>query len=234
MPGEQVVWRLAAEDDFGHATSGETLALTRTYTYDALSGIPASRGLTVTSAGTVLQADTYVFDAATGNLSSRHSSSSSDTEYFQYDTLGRLTAWSAGLNTRTAMYSTLGNPTSKSGTGYYSYGTASSPFRVTGLSLADATAVPARSHTASYNVLDRPYSLSEGGRRASFTYDADGERVKMEVCEVAGPDTTALLTRYYIGGRYELDVTASGARRRRLCWMFRSLPPGRSVRPQER
>lgn len=216
LPGGQVVWRLAAEDDFGHATSGGTLALTRTCTYDALSGMPASRGLAVTSAGTVLQADTYVFDAATGNLSSRHSSSSSDTEYFQYDALGRLTAWSAGLNTRTAMYSTLGNPTSKSGTGYYSYGTASSPFRVTGLSLADAAAVPARSQTVSYNVLDRPSSLSEGGRRASFTYDADGERVKMEVCEVAGPDTTALLTRYYIGGRYELDVTASGARRRRL------------------
>ena len=41
-----------------------------------------------------------------------------------------------------------------------------------------------------------------------FTYNAGGERVKMQVTQ----GTTALSTRYYIGGRYESD-TQTGTER---------------------
>ena len=216
VPGGTVVWQLTAEDDFGHPTQGVTGGLTRTYAYDALSGMPTARGITVTSGGAVLQDDTYAFNAATGNLTSRHAASATDTEYFQYDASDRLVSWAVGLYTRTAMYSALGNPTFKSGTGYYTYGTSASPFRVTGIDLAEPAAVPGRSQALTYNVLDRPETLSEGGRTAAFTYDEAGDRVKMAVTQGSAGGSQALLTRYYIGGRYEVDVTPTGAIRQRL------------------
>jgi hypothetical protein len=37
---------------------------------------------------------------------------------------------------------------------------------------------------------------------ATFTYNAAGDRVKMDVMQAS----TALLTRYYLGGQYELDA----------------------------
>lgn len=216
VPGGTVVWQLTAEDDFGHPTQGVTGGLTRTYAYDALSGMPTARGITVTSGGAVLQDDTYAFNAATGNLTSRHAASATDTEYFQYDASDRLVSWAVGLYTRTAMYSALGNPTFKSGTGYYTYGTSASPFRVTGIDLAEPAAVPGRSQALTYNVLDRPETLSEGGRTAAFTYDEAGDRVKMAVTQGSAGGSQALLTRYYIGGRYEVDVTPTDATRQRL------------------
>lgn len=44
-------------------------------------------------------------------------------------------------------------------TGYYTYGTSASPFRVTGIDLAEPAAVPGRSQALTYNVLDRPETL---------------------------------------------------------------------------
>ncbi len=87
---------------------------------------------------------------------------------------------------------------------------------MTGIDLAEPDAVPGRSQALTYNVLDRPETLSEGGRTAAFTYDEAGDRVKMAVTQGSAGGSQALLTRYYIGGRYEVDVTPTGAIRQRL------------------
>ena len=58
----------------------------------------------------------------------------------------------------------------------------------------------------SLTCFNRPSVLAEGGRSAAFTYNADGDRVKMAVTDSTGN----ILTRYYLGGRYECDSTAVG------------------------
>ena len=60
--------------------------------------------------------------------------------------------------------------------------------------------------TTSFTCFNRPSVLAEGGRSAAFTYNADGNRVKMAVTDSTGN----ILTRYYLGGRYECDSTAVG------------------------
>lgn len=217
LPGGDTVWQLLAEDDFGHPSGGKTGVLSRTYSCDSLSGLPASRGITVGSSGTVLQADTYSFSASTGNLTARAGASSTCGEAFQYDGLDRLYAWSVDLYTRSAIYDALGNPSFKSGAGYYTYGNSAHPFQVTSISLSEPAALPSRAQTVTYNILDRPEILSEGGRKASFTYDASGDRVKMTVTDsLPGGTPSTLLERYYLGGRYEADRLPSGAVRQRL------------------
>ena len=52
--------------------------------------------------------------------------------------------------------------------------------------------------------------MTEGGRSAAFTYNGDGARVKMNVSDGA----TSVLSRYYIGNQYELDVTPNGTTER--------------------
>ena len=58
----------------------------------------------------------------------------------------------------------------------------------------------------SLTCFNRPSVLAEGGRSAAFTYNADGDRVKMAVTDSTG----TIPTRYYLGGRYECDSTAVG------------------------
>ncbi len=60
--------------------------------------------------------------------------------------------------------------------------------------------------TTSFTCFNRPSVLAEGGRSAAFTYNADGDRVEMAVTDSTGN----ILTRYYLGGRYECDSTAVG------------------------
>lgn len=52
----------------------------------------------------------------------------------------------------------------------------------------------------------RPSSISENGFKALFSYDADGNRVKMNLTK----DGALQLNRYYIGGVYEIDETLAG------------------------
>ena len=54
-----------------------------------------------------------------------------------------------------------------------------------------------------YNAYDRPATISQDYKTATFTYNSSHERVKMHV---ARPDGD--LTRYYVGGRYERESDA--------------------------
>lgn len=54
-----------------------------------------------------------------------------------------------------------------------------------------------------YNAYDRPATISQDYKTATFTYNSSHERVKMHV---ARPDGD--LTRYYVGGRYEIESDA--------------------------
>ena len=87
------------------------------------------------------------------------------------------------------------------------YGNTDRPYLVTMLS-PEGTAILLRNQSISYSSFQRPSRIDENGLSASFTYNASGERVKMYVAN----GITPVLTRYYIGGQYELDAQSNKER----------------------
>ena len=100
-----------------------------------------------------------------------------------------------------------GNITSMPGVGTLAYENSAKPYQVTMLT-PTGTAVPIREQSVTYTSYQRPNTISEDGITASFAYNSAGDRVKMDVKQ----GTTALLTRYYIGGQYELDTQTNTER----------------------
>ena len=108
------------------------------------------------------------------------------------------------------VYADNGNITSMDGVGMMEYGTTSRPYQITALYPESENVVPSRVQNVSYTCYSRPSILTEGGRSAAFTYDGEGNRVKMYVSD----SSTPLLTRYYVGDRYEYDQTSGGTKER--------------------
>lgn len=201
LPDGTIVWSLSSENDFGMATAISSGGITREYGFTAF-GMPAYRRMD----GGELQDFTYSFDIATGNLLSRTDGVNGQTETFSYDGLNRLVT----AGGRRIGYDNRGNILSMDGVGSMTYGSAGHPYRITMLTPEGNGLVPGRRQSVSYTCYNRPSVLTEGGRSAAFTYNGDGDRVKMYVAD----GTAQVLSRYYIGGRYEYDLTAAGNRER--------------------
>lgn len=201
LPDGTVVWRLASENELGMPTEIETGDITREYGYTAF-GMPTYRRMD----GSDLQDFTYNFDVSTGNLLSRSDGVNGQTETFGYDNLNRLVA----IGSRQISYDSKGNILSMDGVGTMTYGSSLHPYRITTLAPEEDGLVTDRQQIISYTCYNRPSVLTEGGRSAAFTYNGDSDRVKMYVADGA----TQVLSRYYIGGRYEYDQTQSDSKER--------------------
>ena len=196
-----VVWNVTAENDLGMPTAVTTGSVTREYGYTAF-GMPTYRRMS----GGSLQDMRYQFDPQTGNLTMRRDETRGLSETFGYDNLNRLVS----MGNRQISYDSKGNILSVSGVGSMSYGSSAHPYQVTSLTTSSSNVVANRAQSVSYTCYSRPSVLTEGSRSAAFTYNGDGDRVKMY--EANG--STQVLTRYYIGGQYEFDQTPSGTKER--------------------
>lgn len=183
-----------AVNEFLQPTSVTTGDITRTYTYSQY-GMPVRRTM-----GNLMDVS-YQFDPARGNLMSRTDNIHDIAETFSYDSMNRLT----GAGDRAITYSPGGNITSIEDVGNLSYADENHPYRVTQLDLT-GNAVPAAPQSITYTCYQRPAQVTESGRSATFTYDADGRRIKMYLSDGTDP----VLSRYYLGDRYEIDVTPEG------------------------
>ena len=201
LPDETIVRCLVSENDLGLATGIITGVIGREYGFTAF-GLPTYRKLDDGN----LQDFTYQFDPLTGNLLVRTDGLNNQTEQFGYDNLNRLTS----IGNRVIAYADNGNITSMDGVGMMEYGTTSRPYQITSLYPESDNVVPSRVQNVSYTCYSRPSILTEGGRSAAFTYDGEGKRVKMYVAD----GSTQLLTRYYVGDRYEFDQTSGGTKER--------------------
>ena len=188
----RTVWSLMSENELGLPTKALTGTVERSYSY---SGYGQIAGRTMGG----VQDFGYSFSPLTGNLTVRTDRTRNITENFGYDSLNRLT----DNNGRAVTYAENGNITSMETVGTFTYGKSSRPYQLTEAELTGDDIYPERDQTVSYTSFSRPSRLNEGGRSASFTYNGSHERVKMYVAD----GTEAVLTRYYIGGCYELDVT---------------------------
>ena len=187
----RTVWSLMSENELGLPTKALTGTVERSYSYTACGQIA---GRTIEG----MQDFGYSFSPLTGNLTARTDRTRSITENFGYDSLNRLT----DNDGQAVTYAENGNITSMEAVGTFTYGKSSRPYQVTEAELTGDDIYPERDQTVSYTSFSRPSRLNEGGRSASFTYNGSHERVKMYVAD----GTEAVLTRYYIGGRYELDM----------------------------
>ncbi|MBO5419826.1 MAG: hypothetical protein J6A22_07050 [Bacteroidales bacterium] len=193
------VRRIDSENSFGMPIQVTTGSVIRTYSYSQY-GLPTRRTM-----GQIMDWS-YSFDTAKGNLTARTDNCRNITENFTYDGLNRL----KGMDDRRITYSANGNITMIDDVGSFKYrNKAVSPYQVTDLEL-DGDAMPSRLQEAQYTCYNRPSIIEEGGRSAAFTYNGDGDRVKMNVSDGA----TSVLTRYYIGNQYEMDVTPTGTTER--------------------
>ena len=202
LPDGTIVWRLDAENDLGITTGITTGGINREYGYDDF-GIPTYRKM---DSG-YLQDFRYVFNPATRNLESRQDVLRNQIETFTYDNLNRLV--SAG--DRQFEYDSFGNIITIGGVGTLGYEKQDRPYQITTLSpMGEGSGfLTDRAQTISYTCYSRPSRINEGERSAAFTYNGAGDRVKMTVKDGNIREGTLknILTRYYIGGSYECDIT---------------------------
>ena len=216
LPDSSVVFRLQAENELGQPHWIKTGAVSRQYRFDAY-GLPTQRRMVVGAGGplTTLQDFSYAFDAATGNLSARSDDLNGTDETLEYDSLWRLvqaaTTVRRAVTSRSFTFEDNGNFTHHSGVGFINYDDPGSPYKATSLTNPAyiTTLIPKQDIT--YNAYDRPTSISQDGITASLTYNGAEDRVRMAVVDSTGAVPATLLTRYYLGGRYEIDIAPAGS-----------------------
>ena len=204
--GATSIWQLTGENALGQPTSSLTGPITRAYGYNNY-GIPTGRSANSSSDGT-FQNHSYDFDIAKGNLYYRKDNKRNRQENFGYDNLNRLTSYPGitGSPVNNVVYDIKGNITEKSDVGStFYYDTPNKPYAVSGIDAGTREAIPQRSQSVTYTSFERPSVISENGYEASFTYDGSGSRKKMQMKQ----NNSVIYSRYYLGDRYELDVSSS-------------------------
>ncbi|MHB8747410.1 MAG: RHS repeat domain-containing protein, partial [Gammaproteobacteria bacterium] len=160
--------------------------------------------------GSATQYLNYNYDAL-GNLLLRYTDR---IELFSYDNLNRMTSASIpGVVTKSLAYDSLGNITSKSDVGSYTYdpqhihavktaGSGSYTYDANG---NQKTGPNGRRIT--YTSFNQPLSLTQGGKTNSFVYDGDHQRVM----ETTSDGTTITIhPRIDLGAHYEEVHKANG------------------------
>lgn len=201
LNGTTSIFSITSENNQGRVANIGTGSFSRYYDY-TVSGYPTSR--VVVTSGPPKQNIQYSFNEQTGNLSSRSYPLVNKTETFSYDNLNRLT----GFGSHTMGYDNNGNITSKGDVGNFAYNTSGKPYAVSSVTLTNSISVGTQN--VSYYSFDRPNEISDNGYTASFTYNGNFDRVKMQMLH----NSSTSLTRYYLGGCYELDVKPSGTTER--------------------
>ncbi|WP_372776639.1 FG-GAP-like repeat-containing protein [Mangrovibacterium sp.] len=181
------------------ATFGSSLY--GTYGYDSYGYPTYSKAQ---NSGSYRQDYRYSFNPVTGNLNSRENYLKSKSESFTYDNLDRLQTVTGPQNL-TMDYDANGNITTKSDVGsIFVYEHPTIPYALTGIEsstglIADDT------QTATYTSFEQVSTIDESDYYATFTYNSDQQRAKMEVVQVA----STILTRWYAGNSYMKETEGS-------------------------
>ena len=187
------VLTLTAENDLGQPTAASSGSVSRSYGYSNY-GFPRFRKLSC--GGNNLQELWTMFNPLTGNLDGRYfiaDGMPEGDEYYSYDQLGRLTD---GVT-----YDTKGNIIYLSYVGTMTYPDTDHPYRIGRLNASNASVTRPFAQTVTYTAYDRPATITENYPVASFTYNAEHGRVKMQTAAMG----SVVQKKYYIGDRYESE-----------------------------
>jgi len=148
----------------------------------------------------------YSFNTVTGNLNSRENYLRSKSESFDYDNLDRLDTVTGPQNLKMD-YAANGNINVikyDADTLIYGYNHSTKPYALTDLEASDGL-IPNETQIATYTSFDQVSTIGEGDYYATFTYNADDQRAKMQVTDLG----STILTRWYAGSRYIKEVKGS-------------------------
>jgi RHS repeat-associated protein len=206
-----ILWNLNLLDARLNATSetyGNGLWLQNGF--DVLTGVPLTRQSGTGGQSSNVQNLSYVWDTA-GNLSNRQDLRQSLTETFSYDALDRLTLASGPAAQSTSIgYDAIGNLTSKTGVGTYTYHATRKHAVVTagGASYGydgNGNLTSRSGATVSWSSYNLPtYIADPNGYSAQFWYAPDRSRWKQVSSYSGGTETTL-----YVGGLLEKLTTAT-------------------------
>lgn len=202
LNGTTNVYSIATLSSHGTASSIVSGSITRKYQYTPAGLLNERSG---TSHNKKYQDFSYTFNVHTLNMMARKDNLRNLTENFKYDNLNRLMSF--GDNSTT--YDSKGNITSQSDVGSFDYDIPQKPYAVSGVTLTSEN-MPVCNQEVEYTSFSRPKSISENGYIADFSYFADYERTKMAISH----DNNNVITRYYMGDCYELEVTPTGNKER--------------------
>ena len=162
-------------------------------------------------AGTI-QDYRYAFNPVTGNPDSRQNFIRSLSESFSYtdnlDNLDRLTV--SGPRNLAMTYAANGNILTKSdisSSSAFTYGDSTGPYALTGVT-SSAGVIPAINQTATYTSSEKVNTLNEDTFSATFVYNSQHQRAKMEVSQ----NGTNILTRWYAGSSYMKETAGGGTK----------------------
>lgn len=206
-----VVWQTDLVDAEGHLvqeTAGNGIQTTRVFD-------PAKGTVGTIKAGVAATvADfAYNFDSV-GNLQQRDDFNEAVVETFQFDILNRLTQYAiAGGLTKNVTYDDMGNITSKSDVGSYTYST-SKPHQLASIAGtinttyaydANGNTLAGNGRTYTWNSFNKVITVTRGSNFATLEYDGDHSRMR----EVTNEETTV----YFSGSgvRAEKATGTSGA-----------------------
>lgn len=198
-----IVYRHDEENSQGQLTKLTAGGMQRSYAFNDW-GLPVKRSIT-SAAGSVLFDYSYRFNALNGNLEGRIDAKRNFTENFGYDALNRLTSYGGKI----VEYDNLGNIRHKGDAGALVYTNPNRPYAVTGLTPLAENPVKSDLDIV-YTAAERPSIITHGTQKAVLTYNANHDRIRMQYSD----NSRNLLTRYYLGDNYELDIDSTGVHER--------------------
>ncbi|WP_163370505.1 RHS repeat-associated core domain-containing protein [Endozoicomonas acroporae] len=215
MASEREWYRVNSLDARGNAVVQTIGGMQQTKYYAPRTGFLERQ--TIGAAGIFVQDLSYQWDIV-GNLEQRtdNSTSTALVETFGYDGLNRLTHSAVGERTDRYAYDGLGNITSKTGVGTYTYGQNGAGIHaVTHTSIGDISyqydangnMISGDGRTLEYSTFDKPVRIQKNGHTTEFQYDINRSRFK-RVDTDKNSDTT--VTRYL--GNVEFITRPSGNR----------------------
>ncbi len=214
---QAIYWEVNAMDAAGEITSQtHGNGVTTVRSFDNRGWLTDIEATASGSSTPNVQDLTYTFDTI-GNMASRTDTNRALTENFGYDALNRLVSSNVNSsNLKTIAYDALGNITSKSDTGTYTYGGVGQPVHgvtaITGPVTttftydANGNMLTGNNRTITWNAANQPLTITRGGSTVSFAYGPDNNRIKQ---------TVGTLTTYYFAAGYleREDDTATGETR---------------------
>lgn len=197
--GDKNVYQRLYEDDYGRETGARLYKGLRSTTYDNEGRITALNTYYLNFGGDY----SYAYDSATGNLLSRTDNRRNLTETFEYDALNRLTAFGG----EHISYDVRGNITHNSLVGDYVYDS-QHPYAVSGLYMGRPL-MSTDSQSMTFNALGRVATLTEHQKTVTFSYNADGQRIKSVDHDVQSGST---VTKHYFGSKYEIVTSGNNTK----------------------
>jgi len=191
------------ENSLGQLTKLTTGGMQRNYKFNDW-GLPVRRRVTRTDNAVMLDYR-YSFNAKNNNLENRTDEIRRLSEDFGYDELNRLSTY----GNKAVAYDNNGNICWKGDAGELVYTNPNRPYTVTGLTPVESNLVKS-GLDITYTAAERSSVIMQGTKKAVLTYNANHDRIRMQF----SVNNLNLLTRYYLGGNYELDEDSIGIQER--------------------